>query len=366
MEAQKILSINVGSSKNDEKIIRVYNSFLSMQSENTKRKYEKIIPQFFKMVIGKHLSQITADDLEQLEVSDVKDRYMAVMKDRGYKNTTIINYISAIRSFLSEMERNRVFLEDDFYDYQRIKEVVLRTSQFKDDSERRKTMGKDEYDKFHEWIIEGKEWSNRYSHLAYKYQLALEFMYVTAIRVNSVFSNITWADIKLESDSFGNQGYVVYALDKGNKVNKKPISNEFYMKLKNEMYNGDNKDLIFKELSKRSFTNLCKDFSNETGQKITPHSIKNGAGTKLWNMTKDPMKVKDFLDHESLETTLKYIRTDNNFLESGSFILSSKISIDNLNEIDYNDIVNIVKENEELAYQVINKANLKGLLSNEK
>lgn len=188
-------------------------------------------------------------------------------------------------------------------------------------------------------------------------------MFNTAVRLNATFNNIKWKNIKFESDSQGNQSYVVYAKDKGGKVNKKPISIDFYDKLKDVMYEGDDNALVFGAINKRSFSNYIKEFSEETGYEFTPHSIKNGAGTKLWNMTHDPIKVKDFLDHESLETTMRYIREQNNFLESGSYILSSSTNLASINDLEYNDIMEIISDNPDIAYQIISKAKQRGIIN---
>lgn len=355
----KIISIDVNRKK--KKVDEVFNSFINIQSDNTKGKYERVIKDFFKMVYNKELSDITPDDLEATEVYDVRNRYFTELIAQGYKKSTVMNYASIVRSFLSELERSRVFFDEDFYDYERLRDTVLSTKHYRDDTEERKTMGSREYELFYDWLANGRKWSKRYKHLAEKYQAVLEFMHNTAIRIDATFK-IQWHNIKFESDHLGNQAWVVYAEDKGDKVNKKPISNDYYDMIKETFYQEDTKptDYVFGELSKRTFQDLCKQFSDETGFKITAHSIKNGAVTALYNRTLDPYQVMKFADHESLETTMKYIRRDNSFLNAGSYILSSNISIDILNKIEYNDIIDVVNENPEIAYQIINKLKKKG------
>ena len=272
-------------------------------------------------------------------------------------------YMTVVKSFLSELEKNEVFYNQAYTGYKKLRDVSLDTTRLKDDTENRKTMSEDGYEALHDWLVNGREWSERYVHKAEQYQLALEFMFNTAVRLNATFNHIKWKNIKFESDSQGNQSYVVYAKDKGGKINKKPISIEFYNKLKDLMYEGDDNALVFGAINKRSFSNYIKEFSEETGYEFTPHSIKNGAGTKLWNMTHDPIKVKDFLDHESLETTMRYIREQNNFLESGSYILSSSTNLASINDLEYNDIMEIISDNPDIAYQIISKAKQRGIIN---
>ncbi|WP_251692366.1 hypothetical protein, partial [Staphylococcus aureus] len=75
----------------------------------------------------------------------------------------------------------------------------------------------DEYERFKEWLLDRK-FAKRYGNLNERYALALEFMYSTAIRINSAFSNVYWNDIVWETDLKGNEGWTVYAVDKGEKL----------------------------------------------------------------------------------------------------------------------------------------------------
>lgn len=360
---QLVNIVNMKDYRDTNDFVRVYDIFISMQTARTQEKYQRVIPEFFQMVCDKLMQEIKANDLDSISRVDVQEKYFKPLKDKGFKNSTLRNYASVVKSFLSELEKNEVFYDQAYTGYKKLREVALDTTRLKDDTENRKTMSEDGYEALYDWLVNGREWSERYVHKAEQYQLALEFMFNTAVRLNATFNHIKWKNIKFESDSQGNQSYVVYAKDKGGKINKKPISIEFYNKLKDLMYEGDDNALVFGAINKRSFSNYIKEFSEETGYEFTPHSIKNGAGTKLWNMTHDPIKVKDFLDHESLETTMRYIREQNNFLESGSYILSSSTNLASINDLEYNDIMEIISENPDIAYQIISKAKQRGIIN---
>lgn len=361
--------VNMNDYKDVGDFVRVYEIFISMQAARTKEKYQRVIPQFFQMMCGKLMQEIQANDLDSISRMDVQEKYFKPLKDKGFKNSTLRNYASIVKSFLSELEKNEVFYDQAYTGYKKLREVALDTTRLKDDTENRKTMSEDGYEALHNWLVNGREWSERYAHKAEQYQLALEFMFNTAVRLNATFNNIKWKNIKFESDSQGNQSYVVYAKDKGGKVNKKPISIDFYDKLKDVMYEGDDNALVFGAINKRSFSNYIKEFSEETGYEFTPHSIKNGAGTKLWNMTHDPIKVTYFLDNNSLESTMKYIleknniTKENNFLESGSYILSSSTNLASINDLEYTDIMEIISDNPDIAYQIISKAKQRGIIN---
>lgn len=336
---------------------QVFRNWIAQVSENSKSSYERIIPQFFQMVSQVELIEITEDTLESITPDDVYNRYIKELKDMGFKDSTISNYISVVRSFITSLEENRLFSDIDF-DY--LRKTALSTKRLSNDIENRKKMSGDDYEAFSEWLLE-KGWSKRYADKGLKYAMALKFMYVTAIRIDATFSNIRWKNIRKEIDDYGNETYVIYALDKGNKVNKKPISMEFYEELNITMDNTNDEGLVFGDLSKQSFTRLMKEFSDETGREITPHSIKVGAGTKLYKITKDIFKVQRFLDHSDPKVTMRYIRVDD-VTESGSFLMSSKITIDDLDKLSYDDLAMIIKKRPELAVTIINDARKEGLI----
>lgn len=335
----------------------VFNNWIDQVSDNSKASYERIVPQFFELTTGVKLEDITADTLEMITPDDVYEKYVKELRFLGYKFSTISNYMSVVRSYVSSIEENKLF---DDINYQYLKKTALSTKRLKNDSENRQKMSSGDYDLFCEWLIE-RDWSSRYQGRGVKYALALKFMYVTAIRVNSTFNNIHWKNINKEIDDYGNASYVIYALDKGDKVNRKPITIDFYNELREVMFNGNEDDLVFGELSKQSFTRLMSEFSEVTGIKMTPHSIKVGAGTKLYKMTKDIYKVQRFLDHTDPKVTMRYIRVDD-MTDSGSYMLSSNITIDDIKKISYDNLVQIVENRPELAYAIINDAKKIGLV----
>lgn len=59
--------------------------------------------------------------------------------------------------------------------------------------------------------------------------------------------------------------------------------------------------------------------------KVTPHSIKVGAGTKLYSMTKDIVLTSRFLDHSDTKTTELYIRTNDDRTKTGSYIMTTPV-----------------------------------------
>lgn len=337
---------------------KVFNNWIKQVSANSRSSYSRVVPEFFEMACSRSIEELDEDSLEALTPNDVYEKYISVLKEEGRKDSTIANYLSIVRSFIKELEDNRMFYD---IDYNYLTNTALSAKRLKNDGGRRGKMTGSDYEAFMEWLL-NKDWSKRYSDKGEKYSLALKFMFITAIRINSTFKNIHWYNIKPMNDESGNFGYMIEALDKGEKINRKPITEEFYHELKEVLYRGSDEDLVFGELSKQSFTRMMHSFSKETGREVTPHSIKVGAGTALYRMTKDLIKVQRFLDHADPKVTLRYIRTGEDITDAGSFILSSNITIDNVDELEYNELVRIIKSRPDLAYAIIGEAKKGGLL----
>lgn len=335
----------------------VYEDWLSgVDSDNTKKNYKMIVPKMTKMLFDCEVDDIEEYMLANLTPVEVNKKVIAPMR-KEYKNTTIINYLTVFKTFIQELERNRVYNLNYLY----LKEEALSVKKLKDDTVNREKMTPEIYDEMHEWMLNQK-FSKRYRDKNKKYALALEFMYVTAVRVNATFCELKWSNIRREKDFRGNETWVVRVVDKGRKLNHKPISDEFYSELFELMYKGSDNDLVFGELSKRTFTNMFNEFSVEKDYDITPHSIKVGAGTRLYAMTNDIVMTQRFLDHNDPKTTVRYIRTQDDNNNTGSYILSSKITIDNVEELGYDDLISILKDRKDLAYGVIHAAKERGLL----
>lgn len=341
----------------------VYDNWIdNCRSGHTKESYSRIVPMFFNMTLGIEIEEITSEILKEIKPALVDVYYKRPLIAKGLKQSTVINYLKVVGAFFYELEVNDLFPN---VNYLKIKERALSYDRLKDDTQARSRMSVTDYDVCYDWLM-NKEFSKRYHDKGIKYAAALKFMYTTAIRIESTFANIKWKNIVRTEDFIGQEGWTIYAKDKGDKVNEKPISDEYYEELHSLLYEGSDDDLVFQGLSKQGFTRLLKEFSDETGRKVTPHSIKVGAGTKLYSMTKDLVLTQRFLDHEDPKTTVRYIRNDDRS-QTGSHMLSKNIDIDMLDNISYEDLLSIVKDRKDLAYSTVLEAERRGvILSGEK
>ena len=179
-------------------------------------------------------------------------------------------------------------------------------------------------------------------------------MYITGSRISAVF-NIKWTDIRQENYSTGKERQGVWTIttvDKGDKVSKYPITDSFYNKMRDVLYDGNDDDYVFKDVSQRNFSNDIKQFAEEMGieDSFTPHSLRSLAITQVYyNTGNDIHKAKEFANHESIETTIGYIQDTDNPLETGSYLLSSeRITIDDIQYMSKEDLLEIISERQDM------------------
>ncbi|UDM72659.1 tyrosine-type recombinase/integrase [Vagococcus fluvialis] len=330
----------------------------SKRSKATQKSYRRVVPQFFDLMIGKEIKYVSEIDMLTIVPATVEEKYINILIGEGYKQSTIKYYLVIVSSFIEYLSINRVFDVDFTF----ISEIALKGSSLRDDSGRRELMPEDEYERFKEWLLDRK-FAKRYGNLNERYALALEFMYSTAIRINSAFSNVYWNDIVWETDLKGNEGWTVYAVDKGEKLNSKPINSDLYDKLREVFYKDDGEDdLVLNGISKQSFTRLMKEYSEEHGVKMTPHSIRVGAATKVYKITNDIVLTSRFLDHADTKTTERYIRTDDDRTNTGSYIMTTDIDECQLEGLSLEDLNAIINKRSDLKRTILLEANKMKLL----
>lgn len=300
-----------------------------IRSKHTQKRYSSVIPEFFEITLNKELSQVTEDDLLSLDAILVQQHYFSYLKKKGLSDSSIINNISVISSFFTQMEIYQVMPN---LNYNFIQKKVLNSKRFKDDVTPTQAMSVEDYEDMKVWLVQRFNGS-RYAEKGEMYALLLEFMWNTASRISAVM-NVTFNDFFYEKDSYNVAGWAVNVRDKGNKVNYKPIQDDTLVpRLAKTFWKGDDNAKVFGELSQRGFADLLKEYSEPYGGNLTPHSIKKGAVTTLYRITNDINLCKEFADHEDISTTLRYIESEKGREAHGSYYL-------NLKETD----LNIVKD----------------------
>lgn len=335
-------------------LIAVVDDWLSRaESNNSKKSYRSALENFSDMVFNKpDLSHMTEDDWKGLVPSDVRSKFIDVLKSRGMRNSTAKYYIRVVRSFVSHMERYKEFSSiDTAY----IKISCLETKNISDDTVSRAKLGANEFYEFVEWLQE-ERFTDKNAELGYKYAIVAEFMFKTAARLTATFKHLKWSDIRWESDSYHNYGWTAYVLDKGNKLNDKVIPESLYNKMYEMFFDGDLNGVVFESVSSQMFSRLTKEFGRLNNKEYTPHSLKVGAGTEYYNRTKDLVRTMEFLDHNDPKTTLKYIRLEDDRTQKGGYVLSLDVNKDELENLSKDQLLSIIKSDNALSMAIAKEA----------
>lgn len=193
----------------------------------------------------------------------------------------------------------------------------------------------EELDQFKDFLTKRKYRDDQDGMMGKKYAELVDFMFKTGIRVTATFS-IKWIDFQFIVAHDGTRFARLDVIDKGHKLNTKYLTLSYYQNLHDLLFTGSDEEFVFGELSHESLKNAFRDFSKKINHKLSPHSLRAGAATTLYYQTKDIMLVKDFLDHESVANTEKYIHNQTDPTMTGTAMLTS--------DYDYSEIDNLSKE----------------------
>lgn len=290
----------------------------TLSSVNTKKKYSKSVELYCEMVFSKKPTELTKEDLVDLKFSDTVNKFVKPLQDSGVKDSTIKSHLTAMRSFVKTMRRERVFEGVPFAEL--TKDVLTVETLKNRDTDHTEAISLKDLDNLESWIANLYDGRDKHDE-GQRYVSLVDFMFRTAVRLEATF-NVKWDNFTEISSPYGGDWAVLKVIDKGTKLNEKYLPLEYFENLKYVLYNGDDNEKVFNCLSANVLRNLMRDYSEEHGRNLTPHSLKAGAATTLYSETHDLLMVRDFCDHESVATTEKYIHRQKDPHESGTAILT--------------------------------------------
>lgn len=344
---------------NKHTLCEVFENWLNKtNSENTLVAYSRIVKQFFSVVYEKKLDEVNESDLLEITPMFIDHKYKNVLTSRGLSNSTVNHQLKIVAAFFKQLDINSTASN---VNYRYITEVALK-SDLKEDGGSTVKMTLNDVNSFRLWLINERFTKGRYASRGTQFSQVADVLWHTGSRVSAIF-NIKWVDFIYEEDSVGQFGYNLYVLDKGGKTNRKPIDNDLYEQLKETFYNGKDNEKVFKGLSSQGFRSVMTEYGKLVGKNFTPHSIKKGAVSALYFLTKDLEMVKRFADHESLDTTLGYIEVDNDRTQHGSYILSnSNTDMSVLKDLSKEQLLLIINERTDLQHAIHYAATSKGYI----
>lgn len=336
-------------------IAEIYRVWLDGQSsEETAKVYRNYVNKFCSYVFDKTPEQLSEDDIssDNFYPGLVQDKFINRLRDEDVQDSSIRNYMNAVSSFMDALESNRVSSEADFL---YIKKNVLNKKSLKKDGGHVSMISRNDLAAFEDFL-RNRKYRSKAENVGLKYAGVVDFMFTFATRVSATF-NIKWSDIKDITDIKGNTDKCAYVHDKGkgsgSRANQKVIAPDYYAKMRELYFTGDESDTIFHELTQDTFTRMMKEFSEKTGRDMTPHSIKVGAVSWLYELTHDIVLCQQFADHEDIETTQRYIRLSGANRSKGTYIMSEGVNVSDINDISPEEIAAIVKSDPVLAFNVL-------------
>lgn len=158
--------------------------------------------------------------------------------------------------------------------------------------------------------------------------IMLVFMY-TGMR-RTALSNINIEDIDFDTNT-------LTVIDKGNKIQTYTLSNKVMSAIKNwldkrETLNVVDKDALFisrlgKRISGKSLYDIVEKYCEEAlGRKVSPHKLRSGFCSIMYNKTKDIEKVRRMVGHSNLATTQRYIVTPNQERKESTRIMDNLLT----------------------------------------
>lgn len=338
-----VLQFNEVSNNNDnqvstlkeDKIAKVYRSFLSTHKSNSKqtaKAYHERVTEFFELILDKQIEFISEQDVLNIERADIQNNYIDYLRWKGNSNNTIKTKLNSVRSFYNELLINNVILNPSILKFK-----------LKDDVTHHEAMSNSELDKLYEHMLNERNLSLE------KYLLSKTFL-VTANRRSEVFG-MTWKNsFSIKTDvNTGEEVHVIQVMSKGAKHRESPISKEFYEELQQL---NDGREKVF-NMSEKTFERSLDRFSNQINKKITMHSFKATAITLGYRATKDLEMVRQLGNHENILTTQKiYLKEEKSLVNQLSYHVSRNNDI-NLDEVSYTDLLDVIKNNHHLKEGVI-------------
>lgn len=307
------------------------NSFESRFTSNT---YRNRLVKFFMWYRGKNLASLKEDDLQIRNADILRYRnFLKELKDedekRFYTNTTINNFIAAIQSLYTFLEKN---------DYN-VKAIVTQIKPLSDDSEqcgRLYTHEAEQMAVIAEGTVKGIEKS-----------ALIRMAYTTSFRKGSLL-NLQWTDIiKTESHDY----YEVNIIGKGGKKHVMPISPDLYdylLKIKEQPYYKRYNDNKIFHLGTKTIQNMMDYLKSELKipkeRNVVFHSFRNVA-----SMYGTLEEAKEHYNHSSYNVTERYRHNDNDLSNSLSLRIGNQIEDSIFDELTKEELVEIILNQHEGA-----------------
>lgn len=250
-------------------------------SKNTLSSYKVDLIELSRFLSEKNNSLITA-------TKELLTEFINELSEREFSNNTIIRKLASIRTFYRYLLSEGIISED--------------LVSFLDTPKKEKKIPKVLFEEQIKLLLEQPLLQEeRYA----RERSILELLYSCGLRVSEIV-NLTINDINLE------EGFV-RVIGKGNKERIVPLGSKAISAIKEylkQRRNVKEKKLFLnnrnKGLTRQSVWFIVKQFANNVGLSISPHTLRHSFATHLLDNGADLRVVQELLGHSSISTTQIY------------------------------------------------------------
>jgi integrase len=313
----------------------VIESFIKSKykKENSRAGYRTDIKQFFEIVKGKEVNFLTDKDFE-VSLSNFED-FISGLQDRGIKPRTINRKLSAAKGLFRYLQP-RV---DDFKMKVKIETEFLKSVEapkFNKEEGSYDALTENEVEFMAELALDEKIKPE-------EKRLFLLFALDTGLRKEEI-QNVEWDSFVLQSDGT----YHFQVMGKNDKIYKRSMMSDFYHEL--TTIKDNNRKTVF-SLSdwdiRVLMNNSIEKLEIPKSRNIVCHSIRKTAITNYYYLTNDIIAAKEYAGHESVETTIGYIKSkERNFL--GAYSIKKSLDKDILRNKSQEELIRLIESLEDV------------------
>lgn len=324
----------------------------SMKSQNTRRAYKKHVDDFCEFLFSSPLQDINDEALKNFHVDyNVMLRYKNYLTDTlKYEGQTLRTKFFGAKSWLKHLAKLGT------YDVQDPSSLQL------DSKTLPKVKGNNGSKPYtHNEILQMIKKAKEYSKGEMK-SLLIEFAYTTAWRKEAILDGFTYGDMYKVKDNC--DYWLCDIVDKGDKEDTKPISNDLYERLCALNPNHEEDDLVF-PISNTAVDNFIKQLNEDLGIKgnKTFHGIKKASVNRVLDLTSDLLKAQKHGCHESLDTTAKfYLKYNQDYEDAMSLYIMEDLDTSIFVNMSKEELIHIILSSEDKVkfallntYKKINK-----------
>lgn len=293
-----MLNNNIVKLTNESTIIyEQIKKFLTKHAYNSEKTYEAYkgdIEQFFQIIKGKNINNLTMHDIK-LTLDDFEDfihhLYTSINNsgERRYSNKTINRKLAAVKSlmkYLATKEATKKYVGDISY-LDLVESLPEKTNI-------RGVLEANEVFKMADLALLEREKGNIK-------RLAILFSFDTCVRINELL-NLKWNDFIIREHDV-----LVKGIGKGNKEFRESISKEFYQELLKIKGESEKVFDISEDSLRDAFNRIKKKMNIPEERNITFHSLRKAGATFRYRITGDILEAQRALRHSNLNTTKIYM-----------------------------------------------------------